>query len=89
MKAIAKILFASILSTLAFLLLLLLIVIGLLSIPELGVHITYPFRLLRGTEIYEGETRGQEVLKIWERIIVPFIFIFSVAFFYWRSRKMR
>lgn len=47
---------------------------GFFFIPELGLHITYPIRILRGTDMYEGETRGVEVMFIWERCILPSVF---------------
>lgn len=86
MKTFLKIVFFSFLSTIAFVIVI--IAIGLLFVPEIGLHITYPIRLLRGTEIYEGETRGAEVMLIWERFILPFIFFASMAAFVLLRNKL-
>lgn len=86
MKTFLKIVFFSFLSTIAFVIVI--IAIGLLFVPEIGLHITYPIRLLRGTEIYEGETRGAEVMLIWERFILPFIFFTSMAAFVLLRNKL-
>lgn len=87
MKTLIKILLFSSLLTMA-----IVISIALISkfvIPEFGLHITYPFRVLRGTERYEGETRGVEVFFIWERIIVPVIFLLSALLLFLLRKRLR
>jgi len=87
MKMFFKVILYGIASTMLFVLLI--ILIGVLFVPELGVHITYPIRLLRGTEIYQGETRGQEVVLIWERFILPFVFFTSMTIAFIRMKFTR
>ncbi len=87
MKTAIKIIVLSFLSTLAFIGVM--IVVGLLFIPEIGLHITYPIRLLRGTERYVGETRGAEVIYIWNWIILPFIFLSSAMALFLLRKRLR
>jgi len=87
MRTLIKIILLSFISTIAFIGII--IVIGLLFIPEIGLHITYPIRLLRDTERYVGETRGAEVTYIWYRIILPFIFLTSAVVFFLLRKKLR
>ena len=86
MKAFLKIFLSSIASTI--LVVVFIFLIGKLFVPEIGLHITYPIRVLRGTEIYEGETRGAEVFLVWERFILPFIFFTSMTVFVLFRKKL-
>jgi hypothetical protein len=85
MKIFIKILLLSVLSTMAFAVLVL--IVSKWLIPEFGLHLTYPFRLLRGTVHFEGETRGAEVFLIWERIILPSVFFTSALIFFLLRKK--
>lgn len=87
MKTLLKILLFSLLSTIAITVLIFLV--SKFFIPEFALHLTYPFRLLRGTERYEGETRGVEVFFIWETIILPIIFLSSAIVFFFLRKKLR
>jgi len=87
MKTIGKILFLSLITTVAVVALMLLI--SKFLIPDLGLRITYPLRVLRGTENYEGETRGVEMFFIWERFILPFIFLTYAVIFYLLRKRLR
>jgi len=82
-----KIIVRSLLATV--IILIVLFFIGYFFIPEFGLHITYPIRVLRGTEGYLGETRGVEVFFIWERIIIPFIFFSNAGVFFMLRKKLR
>jgi hypothetical protein len=85
MKSIMKLILLSLLSTIV--ILVIIFIIGLLFVPEIGLHITYPIRVLRGTDRYVGETRGTEVFLIWERIIIPLIFLSMMLVFTLLRRK--
>lgn len=85
MKSLLKIILLSAFSTIT--IVIVIILAGIFFIPEIGLHITYPIRVLRGTQIYEGETRGAEVFFIWEMIIIPFIFLSMVVVFILRNKK--
>lgn len=85
MKTSIKILLLSLLSTI--IILVIIGIIGYYFIPGAGLYITYPIRVFRGTERYEGETRGAEVFFIWERIIIPFIFLASAMVFFLFRKK--
>lgn len=87
MKTLIKILLYSLLSTIAIVVLIFLI--SKFVIPEFALYITYPFRVLRGTERYEGETRGVEVFFIWERIILPIIFLSSALMLFLLRKRLR
>jgi 4-amino-4-deoxy-L-arabinose transferase-like glycosyltransferase len=82
-----KILLFSLLSTIV--IVVLVFVISKFLIPEFALHMTYPFRVLRGTENYEGETRGAEVFFIWERILLPIIFLSSATAFFLLRKRLR
>jgi hypothetical protein len=87
MKSILKIFMLSVVST--FLIIALIFLIGYLFNTPTGLHITYPIRVLRGTQNYVGETRGVEVAFIWERIILPFIFLSSAVVLTFFRKKLR
>jgi len=87
MRTIIKIILLSLLSTI--LILITIGIVGYYVVPGIGLDITYPFRVLRGTERYVGETRNLEVFLIWERIIIPFIFLSSAGVFFMLRKKLR
>lgn len=87
MKTLIKILLFSVLSTIG--IVVLVVITSKFLIPEFALHMTYPFRVLRGTENYEGETRGAEVFFVWERIIVPIIFLSSAMVLFLLRKRLR
>ena len=91
MKKILKILVGGILSTISFLLLVVLITY-FVEFP-LWQNLTYPFRVVRGSERFVGETLNAEVAYIWSKIILPIIFFLSLLFWFfapkWFHRNRR
>jgi hypothetical protein len=87
MKTILRILISSIIVTITFIVTI--VLISKFIIPQFALHLTYPIRLLRGTEIYEGESRNLEVFLIYERIVLPTIFVSSAIMFFLFRKKLR